>query len=137
LQQTLQTGFWRSSSIPQIPTMINVSTTPTVAQVGMTELFAKQKYGQALYILESSTENSLCKIICNHKGQILGASMFGDLAKLVIEAIAIAMQGKVNIQHISVLQELQITEQWEKLHRDRRQQAKFKNWFTFRRDWNI
>jgi pyruvate/2-oxoglutarate dehydrogenase complex dihydrolipoamide dehydrogenase (E3) component len=137
LQQTLQTGFWRSSSIPQIPTMINVSTTPTVAQVGMTELFAKQKYGQALYILESSTENSLCKIICNHKGQILGASMFGDRAKLVIEAIAIAMQGQVKIQNITVLQELQITEQWEKLHRDRRQQAKFKNWFTFRRDWNI
>jgi pyruvate/2-oxoglutarate dehydrogenase complex dihydrolipoamide dehydrogenase (E3) component len=136
-QQILQTDFWRSVSIPQAPTMINVSTSPTVAQVGMTELFAKQKYGQALYILESSAENSLCKIICNHKGQILGASMFGDLAKLVIEAIAIAMQGKVKIQNIAVLQELQITEQWGKLHRDRRQQAKFKNWFTFRRDWNI
>jgi pyruvate/2-oxoglutarate dehydrogenase complex dihydrolipoamide dehydrogenase (E3) component len=137
VKQTLQTDFWRSVSIPQGPKMINVSTMPTVAQVGMTELLAKQKYGQALYILESSTENSLCKIICNYKGQILGASMFGDHAKLVIEAIAIAMQGKVKIQNIAVLQELQITEQWEKLHRDRRQQAKFKNWFTFRRDWNI
>ncbi|GBO53561.1 mercuric reductase [Pseudanabaena sp. lw0831] len=137
MQQTLQTGFWRSVSIPQVPPMIDVSTTPTVAQIGMTELLAKQKYGQALYILESSTENSLCKIICDHKGQILGASMFGDRAKLEIEAIAIAMQGKVKIQNIAVLQEFQIAEQWEKLHRDRRQQAKFKNWFTFRRDWNI
>ena len=43
--------------------------------------------------------------------------MFGDRAKLVIEAIAIAMQGKVKIQNIAGLQELQITEQWEKLHR--------------------
>jgi pyruvate/2-oxoglutarate dehydrogenase complex dihydrolipoamide dehydrogenase (E3) component len=137
VKQTLQTDFWRSVSIPQGPKMINVSTMPNIAQVGMTELLAKQKYGQALYILESSTENSLCKIICNYKGQILGASMFGDRAKFVIEAIAIAMQGKVKIQNIAVLQELQITEQWEKLHRDRRQQAKFKNWFTFRRDWNI
>ncbi len=137
IKQTLQTDFWRAVSIPQVPKMINVSTIPTVAQVGMTELLAKQKYGQALYILESSAEDRLCKIICNHKGQILGASMFGDRAKLVIEAIAIAMQGKVEIQNIAVLQELQITEQWKKLHRDRRQQAKFKNWFTFRRDWNI
>ncbi len=136
-QQALKTDFWRSVSIPQVPKMINVSTTPTVAQVGITELSAKQKYGQSLYILESSDENSLCKIICDRKGQILGASMFGDRAKLVIEAIAIAMQGKVNIQNIAVLQELQIAEQWEKLHRDRRQQSKFKNWFTFRRDWNI
>jgi pyruvate/2-oxoglutarate dehydrogenase complex dihydrolipoamide dehydrogenase (E3) component len=72
----------------------------------MTELSAKQKYGQALYILESSTENSLCKIIYDRKGQILGASMFGDRAKLVIEAVAIAMQGKVKIQDIALLQDL-------------------------------
>ncbi|PZV12503.1 MAG: hypothetical protein DCF20_17405 [Pseudanabaena sp.] len=137
VKQTLQTDFWRSVSMHQVPTMINVSTTPTVAQIGLTELSAKQKYGPALYILENSAENSLCKIICNHKGQILGASMFGESAKLVIEAIAIAMQGKVKIQNIAVLQELQITEQWEKLHCNRRQQSKFKNWFTFRRDWNI
>ena len=137
MQQTLQTDFWRTPSTPIFPAMVDVLTTPTVAQIGMTELSAKQKYGQDIYILESSTENSLCKIICDHKGLIHGASMFGDRAKLVIEAIAIAMQGKVKIQNIAVLQELQITEQWEKLHRDCRQQAKFKNWFTFRRDWNI
>jgi pyruvate/2-oxoglutarate dehydrogenase complex dihydrolipoamide dehydrogenase (E3) component len=107
IQQTCQTNLWRSPAIPQIPAIINVPTTPNLAQIGMTELSAKQKYGQALYILESSTENSLCKIICDRKGQILGASMFGDRAKLVIEAIAIAMQGKVKIQNIAVLQEFE------------------------------
>jgi pyruvate/2-oxoglutarate dehydrogenase complex dihydrolipoamide dehydrogenase (E3) component len=111
MRRTFQTDFWQSASIPKAPTMVDVLTTPTVAQIGMTELSAKQKYGQDLYIWESSTENSLCKIICDRKGQIFGASMFGDRAKLVIEAIAIAMQGKVKIQNIAVLQELRITEQ--------------------------
>jgi pyruvate/2-oxoglutarate dehydrogenase complex dihydrolipoamide dehydrogenase (E3) component len=107
MRQTFQTDFWRSAPIPKSPPIVDVLTTPPVAQIGMTELSAKQKYGQALYILESSTENSLCKIIYDRKGQILGASMFGDCAKLVIEAVAIAMQGKVKIQNIAVLQELQ------------------------------
>ncbi len=111
IRQTLSNDFWRSAPIPKFPAMVNVLTTPPVAQVGMTELSAKQKYGQVLYIWESSAENSLCIIICDRKGQILGASMFGDRAKLVIAAIAIAMQGKVKIQNIAVLQELQITEQ--------------------------
>jgi pyruvate/2-oxoglutarate dehydrogenase complex dihydrolipoamide dehydrogenase (E3) component len=107
IQQTCQTNLWKSSSIPQSPAIINVSTTPNLAQIGMTELSAKQKYGEDISILESSTENGLSKIICNHKGQILGASMFGDRAKLMIEAIAIAMQGKVKIQNIAVLQEFE------------------------------
>jgi len=138
LQQTLQTNFWKSPSIPQVPEIINVSTTPPLAQIGMTEALAKLKYGQPLYILASYVENmGLCKIICDRQGQILGASMCGDRAKLIIEAIAIAMQGKIKIQNIAVLQELQIHEQWEQLHRNYHQQAKLKNWFTFRRDWNF
>ena len=106
MRQTFKTDLWRSASIPKSPTIVNVLTTPPVAQIGMTELSAKQKYGQALYIWESSTENCLCKIICDRKGQILGASMVGDRAKLVISAVAIAMQGKVKIQDIAVLQDL-------------------------------
>ena len=138
VQQELQTHFWKSSSISTSPEIINVPTSPPLAQIGMTETSAKQKYGQDLYILESYAENiGLCKIICDRKGQILGASVFGDRAKLVIDPIAIAMQGKVKIQNIVGLQELEITEQWERLHRDQGQQIKLKNWFTFRRDWHI
>jgi len=137
VQQTLQTSFWRSASIPKVPAIINVSTTPTVAQIGMTELSARQKYEKDLYILDSDAENSLGKIICDRQGQILGASMYGDRAQFVIEAIAIAMQGKVKIQNIKGLQELRITEQWTELHRNPAQLAKLKDWFTFRRDWNL
>ena len=138
VQQELQTHFWQSSSISPSPEIINVPTSPPLAQLGMTEALAKRKYGQDLYVLESYAEDiGLCKIICDRKGQILGASVFGDRAKLVIDAIAIAMQGKVKIQNIVGLQELKIAEQWEQLHRDQGQQVKLKNWFTFRRDWNI
>jgi pyruvate/2-oxoglutarate dehydrogenase complex dihydrolipoamide dehydrogenase (E3) component len=138
VQQELQTHFWQLSSISPSPEILNVPTSPPLAQIGMTEALAKRKYRQNLYMLQSYAEDiGLCKIICDRKGQILGASVFGDRAKLVIDAIAIAMQGKVKIQNIVGLQELKIAEQWEQLHRDHGQQIKFKNWFTFRRDWNV
>jgi pyruvate/2-oxoglutarate dehydrogenase complex dihydrolipoamide dehydrogenase (E3) component len=137
IQQVLQTSLWRSSAVTPVPEIINVATTPAIAQIGMTEALAKKKYG-TLYILESYVENmGLCKIIGDRQGQILGASMYGDRAKLVIEAIAIAIQGKISIQNIAVLKELKINEQWEQLHHDNHQQAKLKDWFTFRRDWNF
>ena len=119
VRQTFQTNFWRSPSITTQPSLTLTPTSPPLAQIGMTEILAKQKYGQSLYIFDSYAENSLCKIICDRHGQILGASMIGDRAKLVIEAIAIAMQGKIKIQNIAVLQELEINAQWENLHQDR------------------
>lgn len=137
VRQTLQTNFWRSPSITTTLSLTFAPTSPPLAQIGMTEFFAKQKYAQSLYIFDSYAENSLCKIICDRHGQILGASMIGDRAKLVIEAIAIAMQGKVKIQNIAVLQELEINAQWENRDRDHAQQFKLKDWFTFRRDWNF
>jgi pyruvate/2-oxoglutarate dehydrogenase complex dihydrolipoamide dehydrogenase (E3) component len=137
VRQTLQTSFWRSPSITTQPSITFVPTSPPLAQIGMTEIVAKQKYGQSLYIFDSYVENGLCKIICDRHGQILGASMIGDRAKLVIEAIAIAMQGKVKIQNIAVLQELGINTQWENRDRDHAQLVKLKDWFTFRRDWNF
>ncbi|OYQ62094.1 hypothetical protein B9G53_23920 [Pseudanabaena sp. SR411] len=136
IHQTLQTSLWQSAPSAKVPEITYVSTTPPLAQIGMTEVLARLKYKQ-VYVLDSDAENGLCKIICDRQGQILGASMFGDRAQLVIEAIAIAMQGKVKIQDIGVLQELRITEQWTELHRNHAQLAKLKDWFTFRRDWNM
>jgi pyruvate/2-oxoglutarate dehydrogenase complex dihydrolipoamide dehydrogenase (E3) component len=136
VQQALQTSLWQSAPSAKVPEIIYVSTIPSLAQIGMTESLARLKYKQ-VYVLDSDAENGLCKIICDRQGQILGASMFGDRAQLVIEAIAIAMQGKVKIQNIGVLQELRINEQWTELHRNHAQLAKLKDWFTFRRDWNL
>ncbi len=136
VRQTLQTNFW-PPSITSTSSLTFVPTSPPLAQIGMTEILAKQKYEQSLYIFDSYPENGLCKIICDRHGQILGASMIGDRAKLVVEAIAIAMQGKVKIQNIAVLQELEINAQWENRDRDQAQLVKRKDWFTFRRDWNF
>ena len=41
IKQTFQTNFWGSAPISKVPAMVNVSTTPTVAQIGLTELAAK------------------------------------------------------------------------------------------------
>ena len=96
-----------------------VLTTPPLAQIGLTEALAKQQFGK-IYILENILESAskqmgLCKIICDVHGQILGASMIGDRAVVVIEAIAIAMQGQVKIQNIAGLPDLQIARQWQNL----------------------
>ena len=136
VQQALKTSLWQSAPSAKVPEIIYVSTIPPLAQIGMTESLARLKYKQ-VYVLDSYAENGLCKIICDRQRQILGASMFGDRAQLAIEAIAIAMQGKVKIQNITGLQELRITEQWTELHRNHAQLAKLKDWFTFRRDWNM
>ena len=136
LQLSLQTSLWQSTARGKAPEIVYISTTPPLAQIGMTEVLARLKYKQ-VYVLDSYVENGLCKIICDRQGQILGASMYGDRAQLVIEAIAIAMQGKVKIQNIAVLQELQIAEQWEKLHHNHTQLDKLRDWFTLRRDWNM
>ncbi|PZO39231.1 MAG: hypothetical protein DCF19_14795 [Pseudanabaena frigida] len=139
IQQTLKTSLWSTPSIDKTSSITIVPTAPPLAQIGMTEALARSiSDDRPLYILESATENiGLCKIICDRNGQILGASIFGDRAESAIEAIAIAMQGKVKVQDIAVLPELQIPWQWQKLHSDRHQQTKLKDWFTFRRDWNF
>ncbi|MBD2175911.1 NAD(P)/FAD-dependent oxidoreductase [Pseudanabaena sp. FACHB-1998] len=102
-------SFWKSKSISK-PAITFVPTNPPLAQIGMTELAAQQQKLKSICILESASTNlGLCKIICNHQGLILGASMVGDNAKIVIEAIAIAMQGKVKVQDLSILEDMQFS----------------------------
>jgi pyruvate/2-oxoglutarate dehydrogenase complex dihydrolipoamide dehydrogenase (E3) component len=140
LAQVLQTNLWELISSPPMvdlyPTFI--ATLPPLAQIGMTEALARQQCRSRLVVLESYVEQmGLCKVICDQYGQILGASMVGEQAKLVIDAIAIAMQSQIKVQNITVLQELGLSEQWQNLHRHNQQQIKRKNWFTWRRDWRF
>lgn len=139
-QRVLQTNVWelfRSSPLVE-PAPTFVSTSPPLAQIGMTEALAAKQYRSKLVVLESYVEQmGLCKIICNQHGQILGASMVGEQAKLVVDAIAMAMQSKIKIQDMRGLSELGLVEQWQQLHRRTQQQIKRKDWFTWRRDWNF
>ncbi|MBD2186955.1 FAD-dependent oxidoreductase [Pseudanabaena mucicola] len=139
-QRVLQTNLlelFRSSPLP-IPVPTFVPTSPPLAQIGMTEALAAKQYRAKLVVLESYVEQmGLCKIVCNQHGQILGASMVGEQAKVVVDAIAMAMQSKIKIQDLRGLPELGLVEQWQQLHRSQQQQIKLKDWFTWRRDWNF
>ncbi|WP_082429400.1 NAD-binding protein [Pseudanabaena sp. 'Roaring Creek'] len=134
LYQCLRTHPWHLPARSEVPATIHVPSMPPISQIGLTESAAKN-LGRSTYVLESANENmGICKIICDRQGKILGASMYGERAKLAIKAIAMAMQGKIKIQNIEVLQELQLTEQWSKIHRhtsqqEKSQQEKLRNWF--------
>lgn len=129
INQTLQTNFWRS------PKIINnkityVETTPAIAQLGTMQVFNLEN----VHILDSCSELGQSKVICDRQGHIIGASVLGDRSKLVIEAINIAMQGKVKVQDLD-LEDLQT--QWQEILNSKRDRHRLRDWFTFRRDWNI
>jgi pyruvate/2-oxoglutarate dehydrogenase complex dihydrolipoamide dehydrogenase (E3) component len=135
INKTLQTSFWKSpeSSKSNIKNNIAyVETTPPIAQVGTMQVFNLDN----VLVLESSSKLGLCKVICDRQGHIVGASMLGDQSKLVIEAMNIAMQGKVKVQDIG-MEDLQLKEQWQAIQHSKRDRSRLRDWFTFRRDWNI
>lgn len=134
MRQNLQTNFWSSPSPSKTPTVTYIPTTPPIAQVDP----CVAANDRPVYVLESVDEQmGLCKIICDRDGQILRASMIGEQAKFVIEAIAIAIQSKIKVQHLDILPDLQMSQQWKSLHNSDRKRIKLKDWFTFRRDWNF
>ena len=86
---------------PKYPVVTVTATQPPIAQVGLNAAIAQQKH--QLNILETvTTDGGLCKIIYDLQGQVLGASMYGAQAELVISAVAIAMQGKVRLQELNL-----------------------------------
>lgn len=127
--------FWRSSSAKAIPEIIHVQTSPPIAQVGLTEL----PISKSICVLESASgEIDLCRVICDQQGYILGASMVGSHARLVIDAIAIAMQGKIKVQELApnlgIEINFKLAEQWQEQHLDRSDRLKLRDWFTSCRD---
>ncbi|OIP75370.1 MAG: hypothetical protein AUK48_07820 [Oscillatoriales cyanobacterium CG2_30_44_21] len=131
INKTLQTNFGKSIKVVN-NNITYIATTPPISQVGtMQTLDAKN-----VHILESSSELGLCKVLCDRQGQILGASILGDRSKILIEAINIAIQGKVKVQDVGI-EDLQLKAQWQAVHESRGDRDRLKDWFTFRRDWNL
>lgn len=101
------------------PAITVVSTNPPLAQVGVTEdevkaqnlkFYRSGKSGKSLEVWESASADwGFCKIICNRQGVILGASMVGAQAQMFIEAIAIAIQGKVKMPDLAILEGMEFT----------------------------
>ncbi|BAY85547.1 pyridine nucleotide-disulfide oxidoreductase dimerization region [Calothrix parasitica NIES-267] len=92
-----------------------ILTQPTLAQVGLTERQAKNRYDkndilvlrQYFKILVSAQltdeTTGLCKIIVRRNGEILGASLFGAEARESINIIALAISEKIKINKLANL----------------------------------
>ena len=95
-----------------------ISTQPNLAQIGLTERQAKNRYGknkilvlrQYFKILATAQLTDeitgICKIIVSTNGEILGASLLGAEARELINIIALAIAKKITINHLANLSPL-------------------------------
>jgi pyruvate/2-oxoglutarate dehydrogenase complex dihydrolipoamide dehydrogenase (E3) component len=136
-----------------------INTQPTLAQIGLTEVQAKQHYRQdevlvlrqyyktltAAQLQDETT--GICKLIVLRHGQILGASIFGLQAAEIISMISLAIAQKIKVQDLGlsfiypsfseILQ--QIASQWheQRLSSNFGLEEFLDDFFQFRRDWNL
>jgi pyruvate/2-oxoglutarate dehydrogenase complex dihydrolipoamide dehydrogenase (E3) component len=92
-----------------------ILTQPTLAQVGLTETQAKNRYdGNDILVLRqyfktlvsaqlTDETTGICKIIVRRNGEILGASILGAEARELINVIALAMAEKIKINKLANL----------------------------------
>ncbi len=87
-------------------------TDPEVARVGLTEAEAKEQYGDKVRLYRHSFGDvdravaegepfGFVKVVCDTKGQILGAHILGPQAGDLIQPLVLAMKQKVSIGQVS------------------------------------
>ncbi len=87
-------------------------TDPELARVGMTETEARTRYGDTVVVLKTEMQHvdraqaegatqGFCKIICDPKGQILGAHIVGKSAGELISEIVLAMNYKLPVSALT------------------------------------
>lgn len=107
--------FLRKNEINYRAIPWGILTQPTLAQVGLTETQAKNRYDQndilvlrqyfkTLASAQLTDETTgICKIIVRRNGEILGASILGAEARELINVIALAMAEKIKINKLANL----------------------------------
>jgi dihydrolipoamide dehydrogenase len=137
-----------------------ILSSPTLAQVGLTENQAKRRFDtQDVLVLQnyyksiaaSQLKNEItgvCKLFVRRNGEILGAIIFGTEAENLINIIALAMSRKIYIQHIANLAAVypsfsEIIEQTAhefqhlRLNNNLTWQDYLDDFFQLRRNWNL
>ncbi len=129
---------------------------PELARVGLTEAQARQRYGQAIQVLQQfyktiartqlrGETTGFCKIIVRRDGTILGAHLVGPAAGDVIHAIALAMKHRLKIKALSDLVHISPTfaeingktaAAWEDLSQKPARQDFLESFFNLRRTWS-
>ncbi len=125
---------------------------PPTANVGMTEIEARLQYGQDLFALHTTPQQTsqnadpeFCKLLCRHNGKIIGAHAVGNNALGIIESVAIAMHAKLNIYQLGRMADAssgtitQLAAQLDRqiYSRNLGRQVWLEKWFNWRRQWNI
>ena len=135
-----------------------ILTQPMLAQVGLTERQAKNRYVKdeilvlrqyfkTLISAQLTDEiTGICKIIVHRNGEILGASIFGSQARELINIIALAISEKIKIDKLANLSPVyssfsEIVEktasEWKKQRLENsRSQDFWDSVFHFLRNWN-
>lgn len=143
LQNTM---FLPTGRVSPSPVTLIAHTEPELASLGMTEIFARLKYGQDLYVLRDQIPDlGFCKVLCRGNGEIVGAHMVGAGSREAIGTIAIAMHNKIKIPQLEQLKDIssssiaqiapQLAEQ--KYERDRAKQLRLESWFNLRREYDL
>lgn len=87
-------------------------TDPEVAGMGMTEMSAKEKYGESVRIyrqeykdthrgLSDDKMRGLAKVICDDSGRILGATIIGERAAELINELIVAAKADMKFQQLA------------------------------------
>jgi pyruvate/2-oxoglutarate dehydrogenase complex dihydrolipoamide dehydrogenase (E3) component len=142
------TLFFPTARATQAIAMQAILMQPPTASVGMTEMEARLQYGQDLFTLQKTSQNTdleFCKLLCRRNGKIVGAHAVGNNALEIIETMAIAMNAKLNVYQIARLADAsfgtitQLATQLDQqiYSRNLGKQAWLEKWFNWRRQWNI
>jgi pyruvate/2-oxoglutarate dehydrogenase complex dihydrolipoamide dehydrogenase (E3) component len=103
---------WRKINYHHIPSVICSS--PPVAKIGLTEIQAKNKYRDDLFVAREYYKNNaaaqileqttgFCKLIAKKNGEIVGAQIVGSQAEELIAAIALAINNKIRLGQLAHL----------------------------------
>ncbi|MCW5314371.1 FAD-dependent oxidoreductase [Nostoc sp. KVJ3] len=137
-----------------------MSSVPTLAQVGLTEVQAKRlfsrdevlvlrQYFKTVVAAQLRDETSgMCKLIVLRNGEILGASILGAEVGELINLIAFAMSQKIKVKDLANLSSVypsfseileQTAREWSKqrLNNNIALQEFLEGFFHFRRNWNL
>lgn len=133
---------------------------PMVAQVGLTEIQAKNQYPQnQVLVLKQYFKTAtaaqiqgeitgVCKLIVLDNGKILGCSILGIEAGELINLISLAISQNIKVQHLAKLSPIypsfseiliETAREWNrhKINKNHVLQELLLSFFNYRRDWNL
>ncbi len=133
---------------------------PMVAQVGLTEIQAKNRYPQNQVLVckqyfKTATASQIqgqipgiCKLIVLENGKILGCSMLGIAAEELISLISLAISQNIKVQNLDKLSPIypsfseilmETAREWNRhrINKNYGLQELLVSFFNYRRDWNL